>query len=111
MVKRLLEPTSNECSHKKRNTVSPVTVVDIKPGEILTDLGGRQWKLGETVGVGGFGQIFVAFEIVNGEINANCEYVAKVETHSSGPLFVEINCYLRIAKKELSKFFGTYNFI
>ncbi|KRT81248.1 protein kinase [Oryctes borbonicus] len=85
---------------KKSSNTSNVTTVDIKPGEVLTDLSGKKWKLGKAIGIGGFGEIFLATDIDRG-YKGSSHYVAKVETHSNGPLFVEVNCYLRIAKKNI----------
>lgn len=73
-----------------------------KQGSILSDLDGKKWKLGKTLGIGGFGEIYEATNISVKEQN-QC-YVAKLEKHSNGPLFVEINCYLRIAKHQMSEY-------
>lgn len=78
----------------------------LKPGEILTDLTGKQWVIGKPIGVGGFGEIYLVADVHlnrNNEVASDSPYVAKIENHSNGPLFVEINCYLRIAKQEMSK--------
>lgn len=76
---------------------------DIKPGTLLTDIVGQRWRLGKPVGTGAFGEIFLASNL-DDPTRANEKYVAKVESHKSGPLFVEINCYLRIAKFDMGKF-------
>lgn len=76
---------------------------NLNPGEVLTDLTGKQWVIGKPIGVGGFGEIYLVSDILNQEVDYNSPYVAKIESHSNGPLFVEINCYLRIAKSEMSK--------
>lgn len=76
---------------------------NLKPGEILTDLTGRKWMIGKPIGVGGFGDIYSATDVINQEVKDDSPYVAKIECHSSGPLFVEINCYLRVGKLELSE--------
>lgn len=75
----------------------------IKPGEILTDLTGKKWRLGRSIGVGGFGEIYSASDVLNREVQDDSSYVVKIEHHTNGPLFVEINCYLRTAKLEMSK--------
>lgn len=72
-----------------------------KQGDILMDLDGKKWKLGKALGIGGFGEIYEATNISSRERNQS--YVAKLEKHSNGPLFVEVNCYLRIAKLQMSK--------
>ncbi|KAJ8942067.1 hypothetical protein NQ318_004092 [Aromia moschata] len=71
---------------------------DFKQGEILTDISGKNWKLGKPIGIGGFGEIYQASEDLSREFETDTSFVAKVERHSNGPLFVEMNCYLRIAK-------------
>lgn len=76
---------------------------DIKPGTLLTDIVGQRWRLGKPVGTGAFGEIFLACNLDDPK-RANEKYVAKVESHKSGPLFVEVNCYLRIAKFDMGKF-------
>lgn len=76
-----------------------VSTINIKPGEVLTDLTGKKWKLGKAIGIGGFGEIFLASDSI-GKSSETSNYIAKVETHTNGPLFVEINCYLRIAKSQ-----------
>lgn len=76
---------------------------NLKPGEILTDLTGKKWMIGKPIGVGGFGDIYSATDVLNQELTDDSPYVAKIECHSSGPLFVEINCYLRVGRLELSE--------
>lgn len=98
----------NEPLRKKSVTVAPVSCECLKQGEILTDLNGKKWKLGKAIGVGGFGEIYLASDNLNDDFKSNSQYVAKVEVHTSGPLFVEINCYLRIAKQEMSKYYIIY---
>lgn len=103
--RKYFDCSNNEVPHKK---ISAEVDADIKPGIILTDMLGGMWKLGKPVGTGGFGEIFLA-ACVNDKEKTDIKYVAKVENHKSGPLFVEINCYLRIAKPNLSKYiFYTY---
>lgn len=106
MRKRVNSDTvHNEPVRKKSLTLPPVSGENLKQGEILTDITGKKWKLGKTVGIGGFGQIYLASDVIKEDVLANSPYVAKVESHSNGPLFVEINCYLRTAKLEMSKFY------
>ncbi|XP_050315113.1 serine/threonine-protein kinase VRK1-like [Anthonomus grandis grandis] len=71
---------------------------ELKNGEVVLDNACNKWKLGKTIGIGGFGEICEAVEYKkkNGP-----EYVAKIEKHTSGPLFVEINCYLRLGKIDM----------
>jgi len=74
-------------------------------GLTIRDLRGRTWSLGKSVGVGGFGEIYSAVEILNSpspEVAPadKCQYVVKVEPFLNGPLFVEVNFYLRTCKRE-----------
>ncbi|KAH8310736.1 hypothetical protein KR044_002801 [Drosophila immigrans] len=66
----------------------------IKEGTILTDLTKGQWRIGPSIGIGGFGEIYAAGR--NGE--KNFDAVVKCEPHGNGPLFVEMHFYLRNAK-------------
>lgn len=86
-------------STKKRSTNGNCSD---KQGVILIDLDGKRWKLGRVLGIGGFGEIYEATDISIREKNQY--FVAKLEKHSKGPLFVEVNCYLRIAKSQMSKY-------
>ena len=77
-------------------------------GLTIRDLRGRTWSIGKSVGVGGFGEIYSAVEIINqseaasqgGRQSEQCQYVLKVEPFHNGPLFVEVNFYLRTCKRE-----------
>lgn len=81
----------------------PIAMDNLKPGEVLTDLAGKKWKIGKPIGNGGFGQIYLASDVLNQEVGDGCPFVAKVECHSNGPLFVEINCYLRTGLLQMSE--------
>eukprot|EP00094_Tigriopus_californicus_P000008 TCALIF_00008-PA protein Name:"Similar to ball Nucleosomal histone kinase 1 (Drosophila melanogaster)" AED:0.06 eAED:0.06 QI:0/0.66/0.5/1/0.66/0.5/4/497/693 len=76
-------------------------------GHILVDNRKGTWKLGESIGLGGFGEIYAATRQSNGASSwpggepgegQRDEFVIKVEPHSNGPLFVEIAFYLRAAR-------------
>ncbi|KAI8505575.1 Serine/threonine-protein kinase vrk1 [Branchiostoma belcheri] len=73
----------------------------LKPGEVLTDNMKRQWKVGGAVGQGGFGLLYAASPNGPGSVGPNAEYVIKIEPHDNGPLFSEINFYLRTAKQDM----------
>lgn len=50
-------------------------------------------------GKGSFGEIFLASDDISRPVTArNAKYVAKIEPHSNGPLFVEIHCLMNTAK-------------
>lgn len=73
----------------------------IQPDEILTDVLKKKWKLGKSVGVGGFGEIYMASDDIQNPAGPDCRYVVKVEPHNNGPLFSEMHFYHRVAKSEL----------
>ncbi|RZC40752.1 serine/threonine-protein kinase VRK1 [Asbolus verrucosus] len=65
-------------------------------GEVLTDISKRQWRLGTSIGKGGFGEIYSAQEASKA---SKFPFVIKVEPHGNGPLFVEMHFYMKNAKK------------
>ncbi|XP_060526797.1 serine/threonine-protein kinase VRK1-like [Cylas formicarius] len=65
-------------------------------GTVLTDIAKKQWSLGPSIGKGGFGEIYSAQ--ASDSSNNKYPFVLKIEPHSNGPLFVEINFYIRHAK-------------
>lgn len=97
---RKYELSSDEKEPVKKRSCNGIS--NDKQGVVLIDLDGKKWKLGKVLGIGGFGEIYEATNISSRERNQL--YVAKLEKHSNGPLFVEVNCYLRIAKLQMSKF-------
>lgn len=51
------------------------------------------------IGKGSFGEIFLASDDTSRSVTTEtAKYVAKIEPHSNGPLFVEIHCLLSTAK-------------
>lgn len=77
----------------------------LPPGHILIDNRKCSWQLGQSIGLGGFGEIYTATRQLSSassgeeaEAGQNEEFVIKVEPHSNGPLFVEIAFYLRAAQ-------------
>ncbi|XP_038104548.1 nucleosomal histone kinase 1 [Culex quinquefasciatus] len=75
-------------------------------GTLLTDMAKRQWKVGPSIGSGGFGEIYCACEASSGTKRTDdYPYVVKIEPHGNGPLFVEMHFYMRNAKQdEIEKF-------
>ncbi|CAL7949855.1 unnamed protein product [Xylocopa violacea] len=71
----------------------------ISAGEILTDMAKKQWILGTSIGVGGFGEIYCAAPY-NGKVPKDYPNVIKIEPHGNGPLFVEMHFYMRNAKPD-----------
>jgi len=73
----------------------------IAAGEILSDMTQKEWRIGKSIGVGGFGEIYLASDDIEAETNSsNADYCVKVEPHSNGPLFTEMHCYMRVAKPD-----------
>lgn len=75
----------------------------IKPGAIFVDSAKKSWKVGKSLGSGGFGEVYSATDDVNDNKVDGYKYVMKVE-YSTGPLFVEQNFYVRCAKPEHCKY-------
>jgi len=72
----------------------------IPEGEVLTDMTKQKWKLGKSIGVGGFGEVYVASSNVKGKVGKGAKYCIKVEPHKNGPLWTEMHCYIRTSKPE-----------
>ncbi|KAL3874653.1 hypothetical protein ACJMK2_037635 [Sinanodonta woodiana] len=70
-------------------------------GEILKDLTKREWRLGDVIGQGGFGLIYLASDQTETKVTPDANYVVKIEPATNGPLFCEIHFYQRVAKPEL----------
>lgn len=75
----------------------------IKPGEIFVDSAKKSWKVGKSLGSGGFGEVYSATDDLNDNKVDGYKYVMKVE-YSTGPLFVEQHFYIRCAKPEHCKY-------
>ncbi|KAL1121995.1 hypothetical protein AAG570_003403 [Ranatra chinensis] len=69
-------------------------------GEVIKDVKKKEWTLGSSIGKGGFGEIYCGSSKEAVSKGNNYPYVVKIEPHENGPLFVENNFYLRVAKPE-----------
>ncbi|XP_053670429.1 serine/threonine-protein kinase VRK1 [Anopheles nili] len=71
-------------------------------GTILTDALNKPWKVGPSIGTGGFGDIYCAYCFSNAAPKTVAEYpnVVKIEPHENGPLFVETHFYRKFCKSE-----------
>lgn len=109
---RKISPVPGE-PPKKKGSGSITIHGELKQGERIADNTGKKWKLGKAIGIGGFGEIYDVVENVSSrELKTSSSYVAKIEKHTNGPLFVEINCYLRLGKLEMSKsYFSTFSIL
>ncbi|XP_052901447.1 serine/threonine-protein kinase VRK1 [Anopheles moucheti] len=69
-------------------------------GTILTDAFNVPWKVGPSIGTGGFGEIYCAYCFAQAAPKTVAEYpnVVKIEPHENGPLFVETHFYRKICK-------------
>ena len=50
------------------------------------------------LGVGGFGEIYLCSQETNRNVGDDAKLAMKIEPHENGPLFVEMNFYIRAAK-------------
>jgi len=66
-------------------------------GERLVDSTKQEWVLGKPIGLGGFGELYLACSKVDNKLSSE-NYVIKIEPHSNGPLFVEVHFYIRGTK-------------
>ncbi|XP_023322981.1 serine/threonine-protein kinase VRK1 isoform X2 [Eurytemora carolleeae] len=66
-------------------------------GELLADSQKQEWVLGKAIGVGGFGELYLASSKQNGKLSQE-NFVIKIEPLSNGPLFVEVHFYIRATK-------------
>lgn len=100
----------------KHTTTSPQNKKDIvnKPkktqmpkkisiGSVVKSVSGDAWILGPSIGKGGFGEIYSARQ--EGGTHNDFPLAVKIEPHTNGPLFVEMNFYIRAAKAvDIEKF-------
>merc|ERR1719319_942065 len=73
-------------------------------GVVLTDTCKKKWKLGKSIGLGGFGEIYLASKLNDFDKSLEEDYIIKVEPHTNGPLFVEIHFYLQAANENLEEY-------
>lgn len=89
----------NQSKGPKRVAAKGFTLPDpIEPGEVLTDVARKSWRLGKSIGVGGFGEIYLASDNIDKAVDDSANYCVKIEPHTNGPLFTEMHCYMRVAK-------------
>lgn len=82
----------------------------IATGEVIHDtIGKKKWRIGPSIGVGGFGEIYSACDHESSpKKGSNYPFVVKIEPHENGPLFVEKHFYCRNANKDdIAKFMKT----
>ena len=84
----------------------------IPPGEIFrglkSDYDGvkkEAWRTGNSIGLGGFGEIYLCDADTSQTVLNDASLAMKIEPHYNGPLFVEMNFYIRVAKpKEIEEY-------
>nr|XP_018917690.1 PREDICTED: serine/threonine-protein kinase VRK1-like isoform X1 [Bemisia tabaci] len=69
-------------------------------GEVLKDFTKREWKIGASIGKGGFGEIYDVTCNNDPSKSKKPLYIAKIEPKENGPLFVEKTFYMKVAKEE-----------
>ncbi|XP_027678065.2 serine/threonine-protein kinase VRK2 isoform X1 [Chelonia mydas] len=74
--------------------------VPLPKGMIMKDTEGKEWRLGNIIGQGGFGLIYLASSRVHIPVEDEAVHVIKVEYLENGPLFSELKFYQRAAKQE-----------
>ncbi|NWX51498.1 VRK2 kinase, partial [Steatornis caripensis] len=67
---------------------------------IVKDTEGKLWRLGNQIGQGGFGLIYLASPQAHVPVEDDAVHVIKVEYLENGPLFSELKFYQRAAKQE-----------
>ena len=73
----------------------------IDEGTVVEGLGqkGLQFRFGKSIGTGGFGEIYLASKDVSKNVGPEATLAVKIEPHLNGPLFVEMNFYIRAASE------------
>lgn len=97
------EEEEEEVDSRETNRRSPngFLLPDPLPkGVVLTDTCKQKWKLGKSIGLGGFGEIYLASKLDEFDKSLEEDYIIKVEPHTNGPLFVEIHFYLQAAQDD-----------
>ncbi|XP_075781630.1 serine/threonine-protein kinase VRK2 isoform X4 [Pelodiscus sinensis] len=74
--------------------------VPLPKGMIMKDTEGKEWRLGNIIGQGGFGLIYLASSHVHIPVEDDAVHVIKLEYLENGPLFSELKFYQRAAKQE-----------
>lgn len=100
-----MPPKKDASSVKRKKNVTNLPA-PFKQGTTLNDVHSKPWILDTVVGQGGFGVLYLARSGVvpppaengNQGDSAPSTYVVKIEPHENGPLFCEMNFYLRAAR-------------
>ena len=83
----------------KRKAANGYKLPDHLPeGLIVTSTSKKSFRLGKSIGLGGFGEIYLASEDTSRPVGEDATLALKIEPHENGPLFVEMNFYIRAAQ-------------
>lgn len=72
----------------------------INSGTVIKDVRKNEFVVGEPVGQGGFGMIYLTDYKGSGNDIDTAKYVIKIEPKKNGPLFAEVNFYMRVCKPD-----------
>lgn len=62
----------------------PALAAPLPVGEVVTDVLKKPWKIGKSIGSGGFGLIYLAAPANDGAITSDASYVMKVVGGANG---------------------------
>ncbi|MGH0152148.1 UNVERIFIED_CONTAM: hypothetical protein FKN15_030655 [Acipenser sinensis] len=80
-------PPKSKPSGKARAPAKRKLAEEFPRGEVLTDTAKKQWILGEPIGQGGFGLLYLANENSSGTVGKDAPYVIKVvQVHGYGQI-------------------------
>uniref|UniRef100_A0AAG5CZ41 non-specific serine/threonine protein kinase n=1 Tax=Anopheles atroparvus TaxID=41427 RepID=A0AAG5CZ41_ANOAO len=104
MSRRKAPAATVDVSTKKRTKATNLHArpEHIPLGTVLTDSQHAQWKVGPSIGSGGFGEIYCAYNFSDTAPKTHSDFpnVVKIEPHDNGPLFVEKNFYMKNCRLE-----------
>lgn len=81
--------------------MAPKKQAVVLPTDNLVNDGAKVvWRIGKCIGKGGFGEVYLCEQNSGKAVSVSAPYVIKIEPSGSGPLFVEMHCYMRVAGKD-----------
>ena len=94
-----MQPKASNAKKKAANGYELPEHID--EGTVVEGLGqkGLQFRFGKSIGTGGFGEIYLASKDVSKNVGPEATLAVKIEPHLNGPLFVEMNFYIRAASE------------
>ena len=73
-----MPPRAAAAGPKKKGPAVHKLPETIREGEILKDIQKRSWRIGKSIGVGGFGEIYAASDDVDRPVGPDAAYVIKI---------------------------------